>query len=187
MHILRAQRLSRLEKLTFAATSDTIAGTYSVTVTGTSGSVTHSTNIALIIPTPGFSLSSSPSSVSVLPGGSGASSTISVAATNGFSGPVALAVSGLPAQVSSIVSKASDGGAGSVLFSAASGAAPGIYELTVTGSSGKLTATTTVELKVPGPLSIAVTQPTYGFNVLPGYREEVDDADIRTVVERGVH
>ena len=163
-----AAATSSVSELTFAAASNTIAGTYSVTVTGTSGSVTHSTNIALIIPTPGFSLSSSPSSVSVLPGGSGASSTISVAATNGFSGAVALAVSGLPAQVSSIVSRASNGGASSVLFSAASGVAPGTYELTVTGSSGKLTATTNVELTVPGPLSISVTQPTYGFNVLPG-------------------
>jgi uncharacterized membrane protein len=165
--LFSAAATSSVSELTFAAASNTIAGTYSVTVTGTSGSVSHSTNMALIIPTPGFSLSSSPSSVSVLPGG-GVSSTISVAATNGFSGPVALAVSGLPAQVSSVVSKASNGGASSVLFSAASGVAPGIYELTVTGSSGELTATTTVELKVPGPLSISVTQPTYGFNVLPG-------------------
>ncbi|HEY6849260.1 MAG TPA: hypothetical protein VI320_24050 [Terracidiphilus sp.] len=159
---------SSVSELTFLAAANTIAGTYSVTVTGTSGSATHATTIAVVIPRPGFSLSPSPSSLSVLAGGSGASSTISVAATNGFNSPVALTVSGLPAQTSAIVSRASGGGASTVLFAAASGAAPGTYELTVTGTSGTLTATTTVALTVPGPLSISVTQPPYGFNVLPG-------------------
>ena len=159
---------SSVSELTLLAAANTIAGTYPVTVTGTSGSISHTSTIAVLIPSPGFSLSPSPSSLSVLAGGSGASSTISVAATNGFSGAVALTVSGLPAQASAIVSRASGGGASSVLFAAASGVAPGTYELTVTGTSGTLSATTAVALTVPRPLSISVTQPTYGFNVLPG-------------------
>jgi uncharacterized membrane protein len=165
---------SSVSELTFLAAANTIAGTYPVTVTGTSGGISHATTIAVLIPRPGFSLSPSPSSLSVLAGGSGASSTISVAATNGFSDAVSLAVSGLPAQASATVSRASGGGASSVLFRAASDVAPGTYELTVTGTSGMLSAATTVLLTVPGPLSISVTQPTYGFNVLPGSVRRID-------------
>jgi hypothetical protein len=155
-------------ELTFAAGSNTIGGTYSVTVTGTANGVSNSTTVVLQIPLPGFSISPSPSSLTVLAGGGAGSSTISMAPENGFSGTVALSVSGLPTHASAVVSRASSGGGIPVMFAAGAGVAPGTYTLTVTGTSGSLTERTTVALTVPGPISISVHQPSYGFNVLPG-------------------
>src|SRR5207249_12087931 len=54
------------------------AGTYTLTVTGTEGSVTHPTTVQLTVtaPSPNFTISASPSSLSLVQGASG-SSTIS--------------------------------------------------------------------------------------------------------------
>jgi hypothetical protein len=60
------------------------AGTYTVTVTGTGTSATHAATLSLTIAPPAndFSISSSPTSVSIVQGGSG-TSTISTAVTSG--------------------------------------------------------------------------------------------------------
>jgi hypothetical protein len=54
-------------------------------------------------------------------------------------------------------------------FTAGSTAVAGTYSITVTGTSGTVTSTSALALTVSKPgVSIAITQPTYGFNVLPG-------------------
>src|SRR5439155_581052 len=89
-----------------ATTSSTVAvptsastpdGTYALTITGVSGgSLTHTTTVSLVVTTPpDFTLSASPSSLSVAPGGS-TSYTVTINPTDGFTGPVSLSVSGLP-------------------------------------------------------------------------------------------
>ena len=159
---------SSTSELTFTASSTATPGTSVATVTGTSGSITKSTNITLVIPTPSFTLSPATSSLTVAAGGTGAASTISIAPVNGFSGSVTLTATGLPAHVT-VSYSANPTTSGSVLtFTATSAAVVGAYPITVTGTSGSLTSTATIELTVPGPITISVTQPTYGFNVLPG-------------------
>jgi hypothetical protein len=153
--------------LTFTASSAAVPGTYSVTVTGTAGTIANAATVTLKIPVPGFSLSSSSSALSLVAGGAGTSSTIGVVGVNGFSSVVALTATGLPANVSAAFSSAKTSTTSTLIFSANSAAAPGTYTVTVTGTSGALTSTATIVLTVPGPISIAVTQPTYGFNVLP--------------------
>src|SRR5437879_1076659 len=69
-------------------------GTSTLTVTGVSGSLTHTTTVALTVrPAPDFTLSASPSSRTVAPGGS-TSYSVTISPTGGFSGPVTLSVSG---------------------------------------------------------------------------------------------
>lgn len=72
-------------------------GTYNFTVTGVSGSVSASAGAQItVLPVPDFSLSLSPSQVELRPGDR-ADFTLSASFSGGFTGPVELFVSGLPA------------------------------------------------------------------------------------------
>jgi subtilase family serine protease len=98
---------------------------------------------------PGFSLSASPSSVSVVQGSSG-SSTITSTVTGGFDSAIALSASGQPSGVTVGFSPTSITGAGTstLNLTVASTTATGTYTITVTGTSGSTTETTTVSLTV---------------------------------------
>ncbi len=117
--------------------------------------------------TPGYSLSASPGSVSIVQGNSGAS-TITSTVSGGFSGTIALAASGAPTGVTITFSPTSISGAGSSTMSiaVASTAATGSYTITVSGASGSTTETTTVSLTITAPVSGSFTisvSPTSGY------------------------
>ena len=135
--------------------STTPAGTYTVTITGTSGSLQNSTTVTLNVT--GFSISATPSSQSVT-AGSGTSYTATITALNGFSGSVALSVSGLPTGVTASFNPTSVTGFGTstVNISTFSSTPAGMYTVTLTGTSGSLQQSTTVTLNVTG-FSISAT------------------------------
>ena len=80
-----------------------------------------------VVAAPDFTLSATPSSLSVAPGGS-ATSQIAVSAQNGFTGAVAFTVSGLPAGVTSSLN------AGALTLTAAANATAGVSTITITGT-----------------------------------------------------
>ena len=94
-----------------------------------------------------YSLSASPSSVSIAQGASG-SSTVTIAKVNGFSGSVALTASGLPTGVTASFSPASATTTSTVTFTASATATTGAKTVTITGTSGSLTHTTTIALTI---------------------------------------
>jgi subtilase family serine protease len=96
---------------------------------------------------PGFTLSASPSSVSVTQGSSG-TSTITVTDVGGFTGSVTLAASGLPSGVTAAFSPNPTTNTSTLTLSASSSATTGTVTVTITGTSGSITATTTVSLTV---------------------------------------
>jgi hypothetical protein len=71
------------------------AGSYPITVTGTSGSLSHSVMVTLTVYTRDFGVSVNPSSVTVTRGRT-ATYTVSVTVVGGFTGPVTLKVTGQP-------------------------------------------------------------------------------------------
>jgi hypothetical protein len=96
-----------------------------------------------------FTLSPSPSALSITQG-STATDTISVVDAGGFSGSVSLAVSGLPSGVTATVS-------GDVItFAASSTATAGAATVNVTGTSGSLSASTTIDLTVDAVTSASL-------------------------------
>ncbi len=113
-------------------------------------------------PTPDFSVTCSPSSVSVAQGGS-VNTTCTVTSTGGFSAPVALACSGLPAGVScafvpASVTPPANGSASSTLTVSASGsAATGTTGISVDGTSGATTRSASVSVTVTGVAPVTVT------------------------------
>src|SRR5205814_2283809 len=137
--------------LAVSTSATTPAGTYTLTITGTSGSLSHITSVTLMVnaqPVPDFTLSASPASQTVTTGNS-TSYTVSVGAINGFGGSVGLSVSGVPSGATATFSPASVSGSGSSTLTVASGtAAASSYTLTITGTSGSLTHSATVTLVV---------------------------------------
>jgi hypothetical protein len=132
-------------------------------VTGTSGSIVHTVGVQLIVnpATPGdFALAASPANLTVKRSnnktgnivGTRASFTITVTPSNGFSGNVALSVSGLPAGVTDLGLSPNTitGGSGTATesFAVSGSARQGTYPLTITGTSGSLVHTTVVNLTI---------------------------------------
>jgi uncharacterized membrane protein len=127
--------------------SSTPAGMYTVTLTGTSGSLQQSTTVTLNVAD--FSISATPSSQSVT-AGKGASFTAAVTALDGFSGNVALSATGLPTGATASFNPTSVSGSGSsaVSISTLSSTPAGTYTVTITGTSGSLQNSATVTLVV---------------------------------------
>jgi len=106
--------------------------------------------------TPNFTISASPSSVSVVQGNNG-TSTITTAISGGFNSAVSLSAAGQPAGVTvsfNPLSIAAPGsGSSTMTMTVASTTATGTYTITITGMGGGITQTTTVSLTVTGVAS----------------------------------
>jgi subtilase family serine protease len=126
--------------------------------------------------TPSFTLSDSPSSLSITQGSSG-TSTITVNDAGGFTGSVTLAASGLPSGVTAAFGTNPTTGTSVLTLTASSTATTGTATVTITGTSGSLTATTTIALTVnataapnftiaASPASVTVTQGASGTSTI---------------------
>jgi subtilase family serine protease len=137
--------------LTFTVASTTTPGTYPITVSGTSGSTVETTSVSLTVTgvTAGFSVSASPTTVTVDRSGTG-KVTITTAVTGGFSSAIALTASGLSSGLTAAFSPTSITGAGTstLTFTATSRATTGDHTITITAKSGSTTHTTTVVVDV---------------------------------------
>ena len=139
--------------LTFTVASTAVAGTYSVTVKGTSGSTVETTTASLTVTssggTSGFSISASPTSLTIARNSSG-TSKITTAVTGGFSSAIALSASGQGSGLTVTFSPTSITGAGTstMTVKVSSSASTGNHTITITGKSGSTTHTTTVTVDV---------------------------------------
>ncbi|MGD0569892.1 MAG: protease pro-enzyme activation domain-containing protein [Candidatus Sulfotelmatobacter sp.] len=126
--------------------------------------------------TPSFTLSDSPTSLTITQGSSG-SSTITVTDLNGFSGSVTLAASGLPSGVTATFGTNPTTGTSVLTLTASATATTGTSTVTITGTSGSLTATTSLALTVSAtaspnftiaasPTSLSVAQGSSGSSTI---------------------
>jgi len=126
--------------------------------------------------TPSFTLSDSPTSLTITQGSSG-TSTITVNDVNGFTGSVTLAASGLPSGVTAAFGTNPTTGTSVLTLTASATATTGTATVTITGTSGSLTATTTLALTVnstatpafsvsASPASVTVTQGSSGTSTI---------------------
>ena len=130
--------------------SSTNPGTYSVNVTGTSGANVHTTTITVRVTTADFSISTSPTSLTIQPSING-SSTIQVSSLNQFSGAISLSASvsqrGLVPSLSPASLSLSSGGSALSTLTLSS-MNYGNYTVTVTATSGSLSHSATVTVRV---------------------------------------
>jgi len=100
---------------------------------------------------PSFTLSPSPSSVSITQGYQ-TTSTITITPQNGFSGNVTLSASGLPSGVTAAFNPSAATTSSVLTLTANTTAATGTVMVTIMGTSGTLTSNTTLSLTVNGPI-----------------------------------
>jgi subtilase family serine protease len=126
---------------------------------------------------PSFTLSASPSSLTITQGGPGGTSTITVHDMNGFNGSVSLSASGLPSGVTAVFNPTSTTGTSTLTLTASSSATTGTATVTITGTSGSLIATTTLMLTVTpastpnftisaAPSTLTISQGSHGTSTI---------------------
>jgi kumamolisin len=140
--------------MSMAVASTTATGTYTITVAGTGGGITQKTTVALTVTAAAgadFSISASPTAISVVRGESG-SSTITTAALNGFDSAVTLSASGEGSQQKVTFSPnpiaAPGSGSSTMTVTVGTRASVGAHTITITGTGGGKTHTATVTLTV---------------------------------------
>ncbi|GAC1658927.1 MAG: hypothetical protein NVS9B1_20000 [Candidatus Dormibacteraceae bacterium] len=136
--------------LTVTTTNSAATGSFPITINGTSGSLSHSAGVTLVVnPPPDYTIAVSPSSQTVTQG-NGTSYTVTVTAVNGFTGAVTFGASGFGAGASGSFSPASVNGSGSstLTVTTTAGAATGTFTLAISGVSGTLSHSTNATLVV---------------------------------------
>ena len=145
--------------LTLTANPTATTGTVTVTLTGTSGTLPpKTTTLSLTVNAqvaPDYTLSASPSSVTVTQGSNG-TSTITVSPQNGFTGSVNLSTSSLPSGVTASFSPNPTTTTSTLTLAASPTATTGTVTVTITGNASGLTRTTTLTLRVT---SVGVSRP----------------------------
>jgi hypothetical protein len=132
------------QNVTLAAIATAVAGSVTLTLTGTSGALIHSATIAATISAPpppaDFALTASPTPFTINAGAAGSQLSVTATAVNSFSSTVAVAITGLPAGVTAQPSTLTltPGVAQNITVTAAATATAGSATLTVTGTSGAL-------------------------------------------------
>jgi hypothetical protein len=162
--------------LTITTSTITPIGSFALSILGTSGPITHQATVGITVnppignPTPDFLISATPASTTVARG-TNANYTVTGTAFNGFSGSIGFSVSGQPAGVTASFSPASitPGTSSTLTLGISSTTSPGTYLLTITGTSGTLSHTSTVILNVSGSLpDFTVSVSPASQAVLPG-------------------
>jgi hypothetical protein len=184
--------------LTVNVGSNAVGGTYTFTVTGTGGGVTHSTVETVVVnaPIPDFSVSLSPDNFQNVAPGQSAIFTVTVAPQGGFSSNVNVALTGtLPPGATSSISPTTITGANgtsTIRINIPPGATANVYSLTLTLSSGGITKSTSLTVGVntsggdfTGTFTTSQTSPStstglveYVFNIqgVNGYTAPVNIA-----------
>lgn len=143
--------------LTVTTTSSLAGGSYPITVSGVSGTISHSGALTLTVTsgtTPDFQISATTASpATVAPGGS-ASSTVTLAALNGFNSAVALTcnsgTSGVTCGLNpaSLTLSGTSNGTSTLSINTTAAAALGVSSVTITGTSGSDVHSTSVTVTI---------------------------------------
>jgi len=136
--------------LAVATIATTPAGTYTLTISGSDGTLVRTTTVTLVVANPDFSIAAAPATIVAESPGSG-TSLVSVTAINGYAGTVSFAVAGLPAGVTFTLPNTAGGASSSLTISVPAGTTPGSYPLTITGTD---TVTPSLTHTIPATLQV---------------------------------
>jgi hypothetical protein len=133
-------------------------GSFTLGISGTSAALTHSANLGLTVdPMSDFSIAALPSSVTADAGGSSSAFAVSITGQNGFSDPVMVTLSGLPAGSTTTPPSpfsVPSGSSQTVNLSVPATVSAGNFTLTASGNSATLTHSVPIPLTVLGHLPV---------------------------------
>ncbi|HEU4414645.1 MAG TPA: protease pro-enzyme activation domain-containing protein, partial [Candidatus Angelobacter sp.] len=129
---------SGLAALSVTTVPTTPAGTYTFTITGTSGTLVHTATVSLVVNAQGtgdFSISTATNTITVKRGQSG-SLPVTISAQAGFTGTVNLSVSGLPSLVTGVFAPTSinTSGTSSLTLTVNNQQRQGTFQIVITGT-----------------------------------------------------
>ncbi|HEY2040562.1 MAG TPA: hypothetical protein VGG95_12900 [Edaphobacter sp.] len=157
------------QNVAISAAPATAGGPVTITFTGTSGALSHTSSVtATVAPPPDFSLSVAPASLTITAGAAGAQVNLTAMPLNSFAGNVSISIAGLPAGVTANPSTLTltPGTLQGVTLTADVATAATTSTLTFTGSSGALTHTASLALNVLGaPTTNAPDVTTYHYDL----------------------
>lgn len=154
-----ANPASATSVLTLSASTAALRGASLLTITGTSGSTTASTTLALQVNAPGFSMAPANPTMQLFPGAS-ASNNVVVTRYAGFAGDVHFSVtSDLPRGVTASWLDNPATGLAELTLTADNTTNPNRAMVTITGASGNLSAVTTIALTIDAPQYILNLSP----------------------------
>ncbi len=151
--------------MTITVGATTPVGTYPITVTGNGGGTQHSATVTLTVTTPpNFTISASPTSLSIAQGSPG-TSTITTTVSGGFSSAITLSATGAPTGTTVNFSPnpiaAPGAGTSTMTITVGSSTPLGTYPITVTGNGGGIQHSTTVTL------TVTAAQPNFTISASP--------------------
>ncbi len=162
------------QNTTLTAAANAATGNATVTLTGTSGSLTHTASLKLAVNAApekpkDFTLALTPPSLTLMQGAPGQAISVNADPANGFSATVHVALSGLPSGVTADPSSLSlkPGTPQNVTLTAAANAATGNATVTFTGTAASMTHTAPLALTVataPPPSSNGADVTTYHYD-----------------------
>jgi kumamolisin len=133
--------------------SSTAIGSYSIKVTGTSGGITEVVTVTLAVtkPAAGYTISASPTSISVARGGSG-TSTVTTTISGNFDSAISLSATGYPTGVTVTFSpetiRAPGAGTSTMKVKVGKGVALGDHTITINATGAGIPRTVQVTLDV---------------------------------------
>jgi hypothetical protein len=158
-----------MQSVTVTAAATAVAGAATLTLTGTSGMLSHASTVMLTVsaPPPDYTLALSPTSLNVTGGAAASQVNITANAVNGFNGTVMVAISGLPAATTAVPATLSltPGTSQNVMLTTALAAPGGTSTVTFTGTSGSLTRSVSLALTVMASMTNAPDVTTYHYDV----------------------
>jgi hypothetical protein len=142
---------SGMTTLTVSTSASTPSGTYPLRITATSGPVSHSFDVTLVVNVVAvgdFTIAATPASRTI-PNGNSTTYSVAIAPNQGFSSSVTLSVGALPKSTTASFSPASlASGTSTLTLSTKKQTKNGSYSVVITASGGGRTHTSTVTLVV---------------------------------------
>ena len=158
--------------MTITVGASTPTGTYPITVTGNGGGIQRNTTVTLTVTAaPNFTISASPTTLSIVQGNQG-TSAITTTVNGGFNSAIALSATGAPSgtTVSFNPSTIPAPGSGTSTMTITVGVSTpvGTYPITVSGNGGGVQQNTTVTLTVAAPPSFTLAASPASLSIAQG-------------------
>ncbi len=157
-------------KLLLKVGLNTAPRSYDLTVTAQCGSMTRTTGLTLMVLAPDFNLSASTSSSQTIGPGAEARFPFYVYQTGALSNYVSLSVTGLPAGVTAVFAPnpVANTNRSDLTVTTSSSVPAGTYKLTVTGVSGGLIRSSSVDLTIDSSADFSLSAPMMSLSVNQG-------------------